>query len=61
VARCTLRGNGPLHRDLQREGLAEELREELQSVLTVETVRIATGPDLDFESIAHTETLVSDS
>ena len=60
VARCTLRGNGPLHRDLQREGMADELREELQSVLPVESVRIATGPELDFESIARTETLVSD-
>src|SRR5207247_799036 len=60
VARCTLRGNGPLHRDLQRDGIAEELGEELQSVLQVESVRIATGPELDFESIAQTETLVSD-
>ena len=60
VARCTLRGNGPLHRDLQRDGMAEELREQLQSVLSTESVRISTGPELDFESIAHTETLVSD-
>jgi DNA repair exonuclease SbcCD nuclease subunit len=60
VARCTLRGNGPLHRELQRDGMAEELREQLQSVLSTESVRISTGPELDFESITHTETLVSD-
>jgi DNA repair protein SbcD/Mre11 len=60
VARCTLRGNGPLHRDLQRDGLAEDLCEELQSALPVESVRIATGPELDFQSIAKTETLVND-
>jgi hypothetical protein len=32
----------------------------MQSVLPVESVRIATGPELDFQSIAQTETLVSD-
>jgi DNA repair exonuclease SbcCD nuclease subunit len=60
VARCTLRGNGPLHTDLQRDGIGEELREQMNAVLTTESVRIATGPELDFESIARTETLVSD-
>jgi exonuclease SbcD len=60
VARCTLRGNGPLHPDLQREGMSEELSEQLRSVLPVESVRIATGPMLDFESLARTETLIAD-
>jgi DNA repair exonuclease SbcCD nuclease subunit len=60
VARCTLRGNGALHADLQREGMADELSEQLRSVLPVESVRIATGPMLDFESIKRTETLVAD-
>lgn len=60
VARCTLRGNGPLHADLQREGMSEELSEQLRSVLPVESLRIATGPMLDFESLARTETLVAD-
>ena len=60
VARCTIRGNGPLHRDLQREAMNEELAEILQSALLVESVRIATGPELDFESLARTETMVSD-
>ena len=60
VARCTLRGNGPVHRDLQRDEMNEELAEVLGSALIVESVRIATGPDLDFESLARTETMVSD-
>ena len=60
VVRCTLRGNGPLHRDLQRDGMAEELREQLQPVISTESVRIATGPELDFQSLARTESLVSD-
>lgn len=60
VARCTVTGNGPLHRDLQREGMAEELREQLQPVLLAESVRIATGPDLDLEALARTETMISD-
>jgi DNA repair exonuclease SbcCD nuclease subunit len=60
VARCTIRGNGPLHRDLQREDMNEELAEVLASVAVAESVRIATGPELDFESLARTETMVSD-
>jgi DNA repair exonuclease SbcCD nuclease subunit len=60
LARCTLRGNGPLHRDLQREGVAEDLASELGRTLTVESVRVATGPELDFGALAQTETLVSD-
>jgi len=60
VVRCTLRGNGPLHRDLQRDGMADELLEQLQAVLPAETVRIATGPELDFESLARTESMISD-
>ena len=44
VARCTLRGCGSLHADLQREGMSEEISEQLRSVLPVESVRIATGP-----------------
>lgn len=60
VLRCTLLGNGALHRDLQRDGMAEELREQLQSVVSTESVRIATGPELDFESLVRTESLISD-
>src|SRR6266571_7629843 len=50
VARCTIRGNGVLHRDLQRDEMNEELCEVLQSVVVAESVRIATGPELDLES-----------
>jgi DNA repair protein SbcD/Mre11 len=60
VARCTIRGNGPVHRDLQRDEMNEELAEVLGSTVIAESVRIATGPELDFESIARTETMVSD-
>lgn len=60
VVRCTVTGNGPLHRDLQMEGMSEELREELDSTVTTESVRIATGPELDLETLARTETVVSD-
>src|SRR5207253_2865283 len=47
VARCTIRGNGSLHRDLQRDGMNEELREILGSAVIAESVRIATGSELD--------------
>jgi exonuclease SbcD len=60
VARCTLRGSGPLHADLQRDGMSEELREQLESVLPVESIRIATGQALDFAALTKTETLVAD-
>jgi len=40
--------------------MTEELREQLESVMPVESVRIATGQALDFESLTHTETLVAD-
>ena len=60
VARCTIRGNGPLHRDLQRDEMNQEVAEVLASVLIPESVRIATGPELDLETLARTETMVSD-
>jgi exonuclease SbcD len=60
VVRCTIRGNGPLHRDLQRDDMNEELREVLQSAAVAESVRIVTGPELDLQSLAQTETMVSD-
>jgi DNA repair exonuclease SbcCD nuclease subunit len=60
VARFTLRGHGSLHADLQREGMADELSEQLRPVLPVESIHIATGPTLDFASLSRTETLVGD-
>jgi DNA repair exonuclease SbcCD nuclease subunit len=60
VVRCTFRGNGVLHRDLQRDQMAEELRSLLHTVVAAETVCIATGPELDFDSLTRTETMVSD-
>jgi DNA repair exonuclease SbcCD nuclease subunit len=60
VVRCTIRGNGVLHRDLQRDAMHEELAEVLGSVVVPESVRIATGPELDLDALARTETMVSD-
>ena len=60
IVRCTIRGNGSLHRDLQREAMSEELREVLETVVIPESVRIASGPEFDLESLARTETMVSD-
>ncbi len=60
AVRCTIRGDGPLHRDLRRDGMNDELREVLQSAVVAESVRIATGPELDLDSLARTETMVSD-
>jgi exonuclease SbcD len=60
VVRCTINGNGSLHPELRKDGIEEDLREELNTVIAAESVRIATGPELDLESLAKTETLVSD-
>src|SRR5262249_31692892 len=60
VARCTIRGKGGLHRDLQHDDMNHELAEILGSVVVAESVHIATGPELDLETLARTETLVSD-
>jgi hypothetical protein len=40
--------------------MTEELAEVLGSTVIAESVRIATGPELDFEALAKTETMVSD-
>jgi DNA repair exonuclease SbcCD nuclease subunit len=60
VIRCTISGNGILHRELHKDGIEQDLREELQSVIPTESVRVATGPELDLEALAKTETVVSD-
>jgi len=61
VVRWTITGNGPLHRDLhKKDGLEAELQEEMQTAVATESVRIATGPELDLEALARTETVVSD-
>ena len=40
--------------------MSDELREVLGTVVISESVRIATGPEFDVESLARTETMVSD-
>jgi hypothetical protein len=36
------------------------LREQVQSVLAVESVRIATGPEIDLGALARSETVIGD-
>ena len=40
--------------------MSDDLREVLGTVVIPESVRIATGPEFDMESLARTETMVSD-
>jgi len=40
--------------------MSDELREILGSAVIAESVRIATGPELDLDSLLRTETMVSD-
>jgi len=60
VVRCTITGSGPLHRELRKEQIEQELQEEMQTVIPTESVRIATAPELDLAALARTETVVSD-
>ena len=59
VLRCRLVGNGPLHADLQREGMNEELQYQLQDLVDVESLRISTGSEIDRTGL-KTEPIVSD-
>ena len=59
VLRCRLVGNGPLHDDLQREGMDEELGHQLQDLVDVESLRISTGSELDKTGL-KSEPIVSD-
>jgi DNA repair exonuclease SbcCD nuclease subunit len=60
VIRCRITGNGSLHTDLQREGVREELEHELATSFEIESLRIATGPEVDRERLMETEPLVGD-
>jgi exonuclease SbcD len=60
VVRCSITGSGPLHRELHKDGIEEDLREELHRVVPTESVRVCSGPPLDLETLARTETVVSD-
>jgi exonuclease SbcD len=60
VVRCRLVGNGPLHSDLQREGVVEEIQHALGTTLEVESVHAMTGPELDRTRLMESEPLVGD-
>jgi len=60
ILRCRLTGHGPLHADLQRDGLAEDLAHQLGQYAHVESLRIATSAQIDLESLARTEPIVAD-
>ena len=60
VMRCHIVGNGPLHVDLGREGVREELQHELATTFDIESLRIMTGPEIDRERLIETEPLVGD-
>jgi len=68
IARVLLSGRGFLHRNLARASYAENLVQELRSRLPVEadnflwleSVRIATGADVDMDELAGTDTLLGD-
>lgn len=60
VVRCRLTGDGPLHADLQRDGVADDLAHHLREILHVESVRLATSPEVELEALARSEPIVAD-
>jgi DNA repair exonuclease SbcCD nuclease subunit len=60
VVRCRLLGHGPLHADLQRDGMSEELVGQLASVVDVESLRIVTGPEVERLLSLESEPVVGD-
>ena len=57
---CRLVGNGPLHSDLQREGMGEEIQHQLQSFVDVESVRLLTDVGSGRDDLAAAEPIISD-
>lgn len=47
VLRARLVGNGPLHSDLNRDGVAAEIGHQLSRTLDVESLHVVTGPEVD--------------
>ena len=60
VVRCRLGGNGPLHADLGREGMAQELAAQMEPLVEVEAVRIATGPGPGRDHLIENEPIIGD-
>jgi DNA repair exonuclease SbcCD nuclease subunit len=60
VLRIRLVGNGPLHSDLNREGVADQLREQLASIVDVESLDVVTGPEVDVLQAVRAQPVAGD-
>jgi DNA repair exonuclease SbcCD nuclease subunit len=60
VLRCRLTGNGPLHMDLNRDGVADDLRHQLSSIVDMESLQVVTGPEVDRLESLESEPVVGD-
>lgn len=60
VVRIRLAGNGPLHSDLNRDGVALELIDALSSIVDVESLDVVTGPEVDRLRAVRSEPVVGD-
>jgi DNA repair exonuclease SbcCD nuclease subunit len=60
VLRCRLVGCGPLHADLGRDGVSEDLAHQLSALVQVESLRVSTRAEADLESLSRTEPIVGD-
>ena len=60
VLRCRLVGSGPLHSDLRRDGMGEEIQHQLQSFVDVESIRIMTDLGSGRDDLVASEPVVSD-
>jgi DNA repair exonuclease SbcCD nuclease subunit len=60
VLRCRLTGDGPLHADLQRDGVSGDLARQLGRLVHVESLAVATAPEADLERRVRTEPIVGD-
>ena len=60
VLRCRLVGNGPLHSDLNRDGVAAELQHQLSSIVDMESLHVVTGAEIDRLRSIESEPVVGD-
>lgn len=60
ILRCRLVGNGPLHSDLNRDGVAAELQHQLSSIVDIESLQVVTGAEIDQLRSIESEPVVGD-
>ena len=60
VLRCRLAGSGPLHADLERDGVSEDLADELRGHVHVESLRLETRSSADRQELARSEPVIGD-